>query len=636
MTVTNTAAATPGSYAITVQGTSSPSGDTENFTTELNVYDSNVGSVNLTTPINGATNQASNTVLGWDLSTTASGYEIQISESPNFGVIVETTTVQNINTYQTTSLSAGTVYYWRIRPSNPCTTGVFGDIFSFQTANDVCITYDNEYFENGDNIWETGGANAVSARVDVPDNIILNDVSFYMQADHGNINHIKMQFSSPEGRFAEIYNRDCSGADFDVTFSDAGTPLTCGNVDPMTVAGLEGTQQASQLFTRFHGENAQGTWVLLATDRTFGTGGTFNEFSVTICGELQTVNDITLANNNTLIIAPGQTLPIPQASLEASQPGAVATDLTFTVTRLPSNGTLLFNGVATTIGQMFTQDDINNNLLSYNFTGAMGESDDFVFSVTGNNGALLGGQIFNIVSPTSAPPMAVCQDITVDLGATGQVTITAAQIDNGSTDDGTITAYSLDVDTFDCSMVGTQTVTLTVTDNEGQSDTCTATVTVTNNTPPANLNVTAITASSAVVSWNGSGADSYDVRYRIVGAPTWTTVSGITTNTTTLTGLISSENYEVQVRANCIGGSTAYSASENFTTTVLNYCAAQGNNASEEFIGNVTIGDINNSSNAAQSSAGYTDYTGIGSTDLEIGTIPTISVTKNMDWRSYL
>ena len=78
-------------------------------------------------------------------------------------------------------------------------------------------------------------------------------------------------------------------------------------------------------------------------------------------------------------------------------------------------------------------------------------------------------------------PVAVCQDITIQLDATGNVTITLPQIDNGSNDNCTINAnltLSLDIIAFDCSNAGANTVTLTATDEAGNSSMCTATVTV--------------------------------------------------------------------------------------------------------------------------------------------------------------
>ncbi|MEM0519413.1 M36 family metallopeptidase [Aequorivita flava] len=81
-------------------------------------------------------------------------------------------------------------------------------------------------------------------------------------------------------------------------------------------------------------------------------------------------------------------------------------------------------------------------------------------------------------------PVAVCQDITVALDASGTVTIAGIDVDGGSTDACGIASYDLDIDTFDCSNVGDNIVTLTVTDVNGNTSTCTATVTVEDNTSP--------------------------------------------------------------------------------------------------------------------------------------------------------
>jgi len=82
-------------------------------------------------------------------------------------------------------------------------------------------------------------------------------------------------------------------------------------------------------------------------------------------------------------------------------------------------------------------------------------------------------------------PTAVCQNITVQLDASGNATITASQIDNGSSD--TCTAVTLSAagqTSFDCSDIGINNIVLTVTDADGNQDTCTAVVTVEDNVAP--------------------------------------------------------------------------------------------------------------------------------------------------------
>jgi len=81
-------------------------------------------------------------------------------------------------------------------------------------------------------------------------------------------------------------------------------------------------------------------------------------------------------------------------------------------------------------------------------------------------------------------PMAICQDLTVTLDDTGNATITADQLNFGSNDNCGVGSVAINVDTFDCSNVGANEVTLTVTDIHGNTATCVATVTVLDNTAP--------------------------------------------------------------------------------------------------------------------------------------------------------
>ena len=94
------------------------------------------------------------------------------------------------------------------------------------------------------------------------------------------------------------------------------------------------------------------------------------------------------------------------------------------------------------------------------------------------------GCIYTILPDDTEPPVAICQNITAQLDATGSVTIVAADVDGGSTDNVGIVSYAIDIDTFSCVDVGPNTVTLTVTDAAGNFDTCTATVTVEDNIAP--------------------------------------------------------------------------------------------------------------------------------------------------------
>jgi hypothetical protein len=84
-------------------------------------------------------------------------------------------------------------------------------------------------------------------------------------------------------------------------------------------------------------------------------------------------------------------------------------------------------------------------------------------------------------------PTMVCQSPTVQLDANGNATITTANIDGGTTDNCGIASLSIDVNSFDCSNIGPNTVTLTAVDVNGNTNSCTSTVTIVDGTPPAVL-----------------------------------------------------------------------------------------------------------------------------------------------------
>jgi len=121
------------------------------------------------------------------------------------------------------------------------------------------------------------------------------------------------------------------------------------------------------------------------------------------------------------------------------------------------------------------------------FTGSLNGIFTLTYTVTDNNGCAGSDNVTVTVEDTD-PPVAVCKDITVDLDATGNVTITGADIDDGSTDnctDPSNLTLTATPNSFSCSDLGDNLVTLTVIDVSGNISTCTATVTVEDNIAPA-------------------------------------------------------------------------------------------------------------------------------------------------------
>lgn len=81
-------------------------------------------------------------------------------------------------------------------------------------------------------------------------------------------------------------------------------------------------------------------------------------------------------------------------------------------------------------------------------------------------------------------PTVTAKNITVQLDATGIVTIQATDVNDNSTDNCGITAWTVSPDTFSCANIGNNTVTLTATDASGNSASATAIVKIENKILP--------------------------------------------------------------------------------------------------------------------------------------------------------
>ena len=90
---------------------------------------------------------------------------------------------------------------------------------------------------------------------------------------------------------------------------------------------------------------------------------------------------------------------------------------------------------------------------------------------------------------------------------------------------------------------------------------------------PSNLSASSISFDSATIDWDAVAGATYDLRYREVGTTPYTNITGITTNTYVLSGLLQTTNYEVQVRSVCIASNSAYSSTLLFSTTAIPPCS---------------------------------------------------------------
>ncbi|WP_081740459.1 S8 family serine peptidase [Aquimarina pacifica] len=229
-------------------------------------------------------------------------------------------------------------------------------------------------------------------------------------------------------------------------------------------------------------------------------------------------------------------------------------------------------------------------------------------------------------------------DITVSNGSTTYRPYRLTGITTNGTGDNTVDPYER-VDVANAS--GTYTITVT---HKGSLSSgsqnyslivtgLTGTPVVCNATTPTGIGSSSVTYDSATIGWDAVPSASYELRYRVSGTSSWTT-EAVSGNSYTISGLSATTTYETQVRSICSDGSTSsYSSSITFTTPEfsLTYCDSSGNSIADEYISNVSLGSINNTTGAT---SGYSDYTSI-STGLGSGDSYTISITPTWTGTTY-
>jgi subtilisin-like proprotein convertase family protein len=264
-----------GTYTVTVTGTSG----TVLATTIINaVVSGAVSATTLTAPATGQVGTSTTPLLTWTAAAGATSYEIQVSTSSTFASTVLAPGASS-NSYQVPSgLAANTLYYWRVRGKNACSTAPYSSVFTFTTANTICTTVTGTA---GLPLAITAtGTPTVTATLNFPAGGVISDVNVpNVSITHSYTSDLQVKLISPAGTQVTLFTGICSNnANFNLGLDDEATVaiVPC----PPTTGLL---YKPNTLLSALDGQNPSGTWSLQIADIADADGGSLTAWNVNIC-----------------------------------------------------------------------------------------------------------------------------------------------------------------------------------------------------------------------------------------------------------------------------------------------------------------------------------------------------------------
>jgi len=286
---------------------------------------------------------------------------------PNTGEIPTDPTIGFLPPDNEQGVGDGFVNY-TIRPSRNATTATVIDA-------KATIVFDNEAPIDTPPIFNTLDVGKPSSSVEVLPNIVNN----------------------PEFLLKWSGNDDANGsgiASYDVYASENGGNFTLWLDDTtLTEAPYLGQYGKTYAFYSVAVDNVGNvqTTPITAQATTQVTNSTVNQTPI-------------LAVNNGLTLNEAATGTITLNLLQVTDADNTPTQLTYTLTALPTLGILKLNNNSLSLNAQFTQEAINNNLLTYTHNGSETISDSFNFTVTDGTNAL-NNNLFGItINPVNDAP----------------------------------------------------------------------------------------------------------------------------------------------------------------------------------------------------------------------------------------
>ena len=405
-----------GTYTIYINSTSG--NITKKLSYTFTVTNGSPVAVSYTSPADYAKNVSRNPILSWSTQADADSYRIQVSKDPLFKNIVYTALI-NTNQDILSNLDMYTVYYWRVFGINRCGESNTANTWSFQTLNIVC----KDYTQTQDLNISASGTSQVTSNLQISSTKPVGSLSVKVKLTHSSLSDLIIRVSPPGLASDTLFSKACPGlADIDATFTDAGPALICQGTSP----AVSGEVQAYvPNLSQYNNINPAGNWRLRVRDIKDGDGGIIDQWSVNICSEDSSFVLPGVLSSKDLYVEAGMLGNLDSSFLKMHNNLLNSNSIVYLIRANTINGDLKRGNTVLKVGDTFTQEDIDLNLISYQHINIGTFSDNFKYDVIDAPGNWDPGHTFNIfiIQPLVVSANAI--NVSCYNGADGEIDILA-------------------------------------------------------------------------------------------------------------------------------------------------------------------------------------------------------------------
>ncbi|MCX7556909.1 proprotein convertase P-domain-containing protein [Xanthomonadaceae bacterium JHOS43] len=249
----------------------------------------------LLSPADDSTGVSTSPSLNWSAVTGASTYLVEIASDGAFSTVVYSATVSGTTHTVASALPNNTELFWRVTASNACGDGDVSAVFSFTTANIICVTPNAP-------IPDSSPA-GLNSEIVIANGGSIDDLDVAINITHTWVGDIIARLTHVEtGTSVAMIDRigttssssfGCSADNIDAILDDEGS---AGPVE--TACPPNGGQRYTPNFalSAFDTESLAGTWRLNVSDNASGDTGTLNSWCLMPSTETGPVDDFIFAD----------------------------------------------------------------------------------------------------------------------------------------------------------------------------------------------------------------------------------------------------------------------------------------------------------------------------------------------------